>query len=211
MKRDINERFIAYNLKCTIGEVIMKRIIFIAALMLFVMALGGCEYKKGSSIMGYDASEIESVDIYCISEPDEVNKKRVTLSTDIDAIVQSFSKMRAWSEASDSEMAEDGDEINMCIKLNDGTEELIMVNGKVVSCELGNYYVSGNMFDVVFYNSLRYPEEQVDANDMPFNQFQKDLEKLDLKQKKQGLGIDIVSYGKYLLQYIRALYFSHQI
>lgn len=188
----------------------MKRIIIITALMLIVMAFGGCEYKKGSSMMEFDASEIESVDIYYGSETNDVSKKRVTLSTDIDSVVQSFSKMRVWRKARNLEVAEDGDEINMCFKLNDGSEKLIMVNGQVVSCDLGNYYVSGNMFDVVFYNSLRYPEEQVDIMDMPLVQVKKDLEKFDLKQKKQGLGISIESYGKTLLKYIRTLYFGHQ-
>lgn len=189
----------------------MRRIIILAALMLIIMAFGGCEYKKGSNIMGLDTSEIESVDIYCVSESEDVNKKRVTLSTDIDAVVQSFSNMRVWNKANDAEMEEVGDEINMCFKLTDGTEELIMVNGKVVSCDLGNYYVSGNMFDIVFYDSLRYPEEQVEGTDIPFDRQKNDLEKLDLKQKKQGMGIDIRAYGKTLLQYIKALYFSHQV
>lgn len=189
----------------------MKKNIFIAVLMLIVMAFGGCEYKKGSSVMDFDASEIESVDIYYGSEPNDVSKKRVTLSTDIDSVVQSFSRMRVWRKAKDLEVEDGGDKINMCFKLNDGSEKLIMVNGRVVSCDLGNYYVSGNMFDVVFYNSLRYPEEQVDTMDVPVLQSPKDLEKLDLKQKDQGLVIDFRSYGKNLLQYIKALYFSHQI
>lgn len=189
----------------------MKRIIFIAVSMLIVMALGGCEYKKGSNIMEFDASEIESVDIYYGCEPNDVSMKRVTLSTDIDSVVQSFSKMRVWRKAKELEMPEGPDEVNMCFKLKDGSEKLIMVNGQVVSCDLGNYYVSGNMFDVVFYNSLRYPEEQVDTKDMPMIQGKKDFEKLDLKQKKQGFGIDIGSYGKKLLQYIKTLYFGHQM
>lgn len=188
----------------------MKRIIIISVLMLIVMAFGGCEYKKGSSMMEFDSSEIESVDIYYGSELNDVSKKRVTLSTDIDSIVQSFSKMRIWRNAKDFEPEEGGDQINMCFKLNDGSEKLIMVNGQVVSCDLGNYYVSGNMFDVVFYNSLRYPEEPVDIMNMPLVQAKKDLEKFDLKQKNQGLGVDIVTYGKTLLQYIRTLYFGHQ-
>ena len=189
----------------------MRRTIFIAVLMMIVMTFGGCEYKKGSSIMDFDASAIESVDIYYGSEPNDVSKKRVTLSTDIDAVVQAFSKMRVWRKNKNLEVTQGGDEINMCFKLNDGSEKLIMVNGQVLSCDLGNYYVSGNMFDVVFYNSLRYPEEPVDIMYSPLVQSKKDIEKLDLKQKNQGVSIDFRSYGKNLLQYIKALYFSHKI
>ncbi|MGE4213464.1 MAG: hypothetical protein AB7E42_01640 [Anaerotignaceae bacterium] len=182
----------------------MKKIIFIAVLLLIVMASGGCQYKKSSEILDFDVSQIESVDIYSGSVSDDVKKKRVTIPDDIDSIVKSFSKIRICWQEEDVVVAEDSTEINMCFKLNDGSEKLIMVNGKVVSCDLGNYYVSGNMFDVVFYNSLRYPEEQVEEMDITLAQPKKDPEKSKLPQRIQGLE----GYGNAFRQYIKDLYLN---
>lgn len=184
----------------------MKRMILIAVLLLIVMALGGCEYKKSSDILDFDTSQIESVDVYNVNVLDEVKKKRVTIPDDIDAIVNSFTRMGVWCQAIEGDVAEDGKGINMCFKLNDGSEKLILVNGQVVSCDLGNYYVSGNVFDVVFYNGLRYPEEQVEEMYVPTAQQKIDPEKKQM-QKNQGLG----RYGNAFRQYIKALYLNFQL
>lgn len=151
-----------------------------------------------------DVSQIESVDVYSGTLPNDMRKKRVTIPDDIESIVDSFSQMRVWRKALDGDVQEGEEGINMCFKMRDGSEKLILVNGQVVTCDLGNYYVSGSMFDVVFYNSLRYPEEQVESLEFPSVQVKKDPEKFNLEKKFQDLQVYCNAFRKY----IRALYLN---
>lgn len=142
---------------------------FMVALVCFILlvAFSGCNRPKGSEILGFDADEVENIEVFQFIVPMDAKRMIVTERKDMEQIITAFSKIVIKGDASNQDQTGGGEVLSFRFHLKDGSEFVIAYwSGILRNPEGINYKVTAESLDLL-WDDLHYEKASVSESELP--------------------------------------------